>query len=303
MAVFHFLRPWWFVAFIPAIILFFFSLNKAKSSDNVWNKYCDPHLLEHLISKNNSISNTLLPYLILGLWIITITALAGPTWSLYAQNVYQKSVARVIALDVSQSMNTADIAPSRLERGKYKILDLLHSIKEGQTGMVVFSSSAFLVSPLTADTNTIASQIPVLNSSIVPVQGSDISAALTKSANLIKQAGFTEGEIILVTDSTPSDKALALAGKLANEGYTISVLGIGTKQGGPVTNSDGSLVTDSNGNATLTSFDSTSLKKLANNGHGEYVSFSNNNWDIKQLLNETHLNSGGSTKKMETKSL
>ncbi|HLX53650.1 MAG TPA: VWA domain-containing protein [Aquella sp.] len=300
---FHFLRPWWFLALIPAILLFIFALRSAKSGDNVWNKHCDPHLLEHLLSKNNSISRTWLPCLLLSLWAIAIVALAGPTWSLYAQNVYQKNVARVIALDVSQSMNAADIAPSRLERGKYKILDLLHNIREGQTGMIVFSSLAFVVSPLTSDSNTIASQVPVLNSSIVPVQGSDISLALTKSASLIQQAGFTRGEIILVTDSTPSDKDLAIARKLAGDGYTISVLGIGTKQGGPVTNSDGSLVTDSNGNVTLASLDSTALDKLAGNGGGEYIAFSNNNSDIKQLLDETHLNTQGPTKKMETKSL
>ena len=138
MTTFHFLRPWWFLALIPAIILFISALRRAKSGDNVWSKHCDPHLLEHLLSKNNSISRTWLPYLLFSLWIIAIIALAGPTWSLYAQNVYQKNIARVIALDVSQSMNAADIAPSRLERGKYKILDLLHSIKEGQTGMIVF---------------------------------------------------------------------------------------------------------------------------------------------------------------------
>src|SRR6185437_2486394 len=303
MTAFHFLRPWWFLALIPAIILFIFALRRAKSGDNIWNKYCDPHLLEHLLSKNNSISRTWLPYLLLGLWTTAIIALAGPTWSLYAQNVYQKNITRVIALDVSQSMNAADIAPSRLERGKYKILDLLHSIKEGQTGMIVFSSDSFVVSPLTSDSNTIASMVPVLNSSIVPVQGSDIASALTKSASLIKQAGFTQGEIILVTDSTPTDKALALASKLASDGYTTTVLGIGTKQGGPVTNSDGSLVTDSSGNVTLASLDSTALEKLASNGGGEYIPFSNNNSDIRQLLDEVHFNTQGPTKKMETKSL
>src|SRR5579864_5263056 len=110
--VFHFLRPVWFLALIPAIILFIFALRRAKSGDNVWSKHCDPHLLEHLLSKNHSISRTWLPYILLSLWTISITALSGPTWSLYAQNVYQKNIARVIALDVSQSMNAADIAPS-----------------------------------------------------------------------------------------------------------------------------------------------------------------------------------------------
>lgn len=300
---FHFLRPWWFLTLIPAIILFILALKRAKSGENIWNKHCDPHLLEHLIVKSNPIFHSWLPYLLLSIWLVTITALAGPTWSRYAQNVYQKNIARVIALDVSQSMNSADIAPSRLERGKYKTLDLLHDIKEGQTGMIVFSSEAFVVSPLTADSNTIASMVPVIDSTIVPVQGSDIASALIKSANLIKQSGFTQGQIILITDSTPSDEALTLAHKLAGEGYTTSVLAIGTKQGAPVTNADGSLVMDSSGNITLASLNSKTLEKLAKNGNGEYAAFSNNNSDLHQLLNETNFNIQNPSKKVETKSL
>ncbi len=303
ISAFHFLRPWWFIALIPAIILFIFMLQRAKSGDNVWNKYCDPHLLKHLLAKNNSATGTWLPYLLFSLWIVAIIALSGPTWSMYAQNVYQKNIPRVIALDVSRSMNAADIAPSRLERGKYKILDLLHGIKEGQTGMIVFSSQAFVVSPLTADSNTIASLVPVIDSSIVPIQGSDIGVALNKSASLLKQAGFNSGEIILVTDSTPTGAALATAHKLAGEGYTTSVLAIGTKQGGPVTNADGSLVTDSSGNVTLATLDSNALEKLAHAGSGEYITFSNSNSDIKQLLDETHISTNVPSKKMETKSL
>lgn len=303
LSSFHFLRPWWFLALIPVIIAFIFVLKRAKSNDNVWNKHCDPHLLEHLLSGNNHISRTWLPYLLFSLWLIATVALAGPTWSRYAQNVYQKNIARVIALDVSQSMNTSDIVPSRLERGKYKILDLLHQIKEGQTGMVVFSSAAFVVSPLTADSNTIANMVPVLDSTIVPVQGSDIAAALIKSAKLLKQAGFTQGQIILITDSTPSNNAIDVAHKLAEDGYTTSVLGIGTKQGGPVTNADGSLATDSNGNVTIASLDSTSLAKLAKTSNGEYIAFTNNNSDINQLLDENKFDLQNPSKRMETKNL
>jgi Ca-activated chloride channel family protein len=200
-------------------------------------------------------------------------------------------------------MNTTDVSPSRLERGKYKVLDLLRNIKEGQTAMLVFSSMAFVVSPLSADTNTIASMLPVINSSIVPVQGSNITMALKKSLSLIKQAGFNEGQIIVITDSIPSDEAITLAHKLAGEGYTISVLGIGTKQGGPITNDDGSLLMDSNGNVTLSSFDSARLEELAKNGNGIYINFTNNNLDIDKLLNANSSNLQNPTKALETKSL
>lgn len=303
MAAFHFLRPWWFLASIPAITLFILALRHSKSEDNLWNKYCDPHLLKHLLYSNDNLSKNYIPHLLLGLWLIAITALAGPSWSLYAENVYQKHTAKVIALDVSQSMNTRDIAPSRLERGKYKVLDILHKTTEGQTGMIVFSSAAFVVSPLTSDSNTIASMVPVIDSTIVPVQGSDILVALNKSADLIKQAGFTQGQIILVTDSKPSDKAFSAVAKLARDGISTSILAIGTKTGGPVTNADGSFANDSNGNIIMSSIDSQALEQLAKDGNGEYITFTNDDSDVIQLLTENNYNAQNPSKTTATKSL
>ena len=127
---FHFLRPSWFLAIVPAILLLIFSLRKINSSNTIWTKYCDSHLLEHLILNDSISLKNYLPYILFGLWLISICALAGPTWSMYGQPVYQKNISRVIVLDVSNSMTATDIAPSRLERAKYKSIDLLNNIHE-----------------------------------------------------------------------------------------------------------------------------------------------------------------------------
>ncbi len=286
---FHFLRPWWFIALIPALIIFIYSLNKTAGRSN-WNEHCDPHLLKYLLVHNQASHKTWLPYILLLIWLVMVFALSGPTWSRYAEPIYQKNIARIIALDVSTSMNANDITPSRLERAKYKVLDLLHDIKEGQTGMLVFSSDAFVVSPLTTDTNTIASMVPVLDSNIVPIQGSDIAKALQKSAKLLSQAGYSTGEIILITASTPSASALDEAAKLTKDGYIISVLAVGTNNGGPITKTDGGLETDEKGNVIFAKLDTIQLEKLAQIGKGNYLTFVNDNSDLKKLLNYNNLN-------------
>ena len=305
LATFHFLRPWWLCSLIPAIILFIFSLRRCNFGKHDWEKYCDPHLLPHLISGQNQLIIQWFMYLVFGWWVCIIIALSGPTWSLYAQTVYQRNIARVIALDVSQSMNTTDIQPTRLERAKYKILDLLKEITEGQTGMIVFSSSPFVVSPLTRDTNTIASMIPILDSSIVPVQGSNIKDALDKSAQLMNQAGFTQGQIILVTDSKPQADDILEASRLSKDGITLSILGVGGSQGGPIIQSDGSFLNDDKGNVVIATLDSQALNKLATAGGGNYVSFQNSNSDIKELLDNSNLKNPQSeaSKKAETHDL
>ena len=287
---FHFIRPWWWLALIPAILIAVLWYKKSQASNNVWKEHCDPHLLEHILVSTPSARSSWLIALLCLAWFLMVFALSGPSWSRYAAPVYQKNIARVIVLDVSQSMNATDVTPSRMQRAKYKVLDLLHAIKEGQTGMVVFSSSAFVVSPLTADSNTIASMVPVLDSNIVPVQGSDIAAGLAKAGKLFKQSGSTRGEIILITDSSPSANALATVSTLAKQGFTTSVLAVGTKEGTPTRDNNGNFATDANGNVSLAHLDSAGLANLAKAGSGEYVDFKGDNTDVDSLLKVATLN-------------
>ena len=281
----HFMRPWWFLALIPTLVLFigyWLSFNRVR---NNWQLHCDAHLLPYILDKNTDKGSRLLYILLLCSWLLAIFALVGPTWSKNTQQVYQKNVARVIALDVSTSMNAVDLSPSRMQRAKYKIIDLLKSMKEGQVGMLVFSSQPFVVSPLTSDSNTIAELVPVIDTNIVPVQGSNMSNALLKAAQLLQQAGLHHGSIILVTDSSPDSASLITTKKLATIGYNVSVLGIGTVTGAPVTNgSNGTFITNAQGNIVFDSLDVTGLQTLAHAGDGVYVPFTLDNTDINTLL-------------------
>ncbi|MDE5039611.1 hypothetical protein NAI75_09560, partial [Francisella tularensis subsp. holarctica] len=84
------------------------------------------HLLEHiLVGQQSTPKKSLEPFIFLLIWLVAIFSLAGPTWKYKDVTVYQKNISRVIALDVSQSMDTTDVSTSRLERAKYKIFDIL----------------------------------------------------------------------------------------------------------------------------------------------------------------------------------
>jgi Ca-activated chloride channel family protein len=132
--------------------------------------------------------------------------------------------------------------------------------------------------------------VPVLDSNIVPVQGSDIAAGLAKAGELFKQSGATRGEIILITDSSPSASALAEAGNLAKQGFVTSVLAIGTKEGTPARDNNGNFATDANGNVSLAHLDVSGLENLARTGSGEYVAFKGDNSDVDSLLKVSALN-------------
>lgn len=284
MELFHFIRPWWLLAFMPAILFVIF-LFRHSGKSNSWAKYCDAHLLEHvLVGRESKAKKSLLPIFFLLIWSVGIFALAGPTWKFKDVPVYQKNTSRVIALDVSQSMDTTDVAPSRLERAKYKILDILRKITEGQTGMLVFSSESFVVSPLTSDSKTIANLVSVLNTNIVPVQGHDMTKALVKSSELLAQGGAGKGQIIDITDSSPTDKAIAEAKKLAEQGIKTDVYAIGTPKGGIAKAKDGSYLKDNSGNIQYFGVDLTRMQALANAGDGKLITLTANNNDVNALL-------------------
>lgn len=289
MSTFHFIRPWWFLAIIPSLVFVYF-LFRYSSSSNSLSKYCDPHLLEHIIvGKGSKGKKSLLPMFFLVVWIITVVTLAGPSWKYQNVPIYQKSISRVIALDVSQSMDTTDVSPSRLGLAKYKILDMLKRITEGQVGMIVFSSEPFVVSPLTSDSKTIANLVKVLNTSIVPVQGHNMTKALARSSELLTQAGAREGQIILITDSTPTDKAISKAKKLAQQGITVDVYAIGTPKGGIAKDKDGSYLKDSSGKIQYFGVNLQKLRKLAKAGDGDLITLTANKNDVKALIQDIKL--------------
>ncbi len=177
--------------------------------------------------------------------------MAGPAWQRVEQPVFRSDQALVVALDLSRSMDAQDVAPSRLMRARLKILDLLERRGSGQTALVVYSSNAFTVTPLTTDTDTIAALVNSLSTDIMPSRGSYPTAAIDKGKQLLEQAGAASGEILLVTDGSSSPDTERTARDLKAFGYTLSVLAVGTAEGAPIPRLSGGFVTDQSGNLAV----------------------------------------------------
>ena len=188
----------------------------------------------------------------------------------------------MIALDLSRSMDAADIKPSRLIMARYKIADILKQRKDGQTALLVYAGDAFTVTPLTDDTETIDSQLSALNTDIMPSQGSDTVSALEKAAELLKQAGLQKGQILLVTDGVEVDKSLPAVKSL--DKYQLSILGVGTDDGAPIALPEGGFLKDERGNIVVPKLNSGELAKLAQAGNGVYQTITANDADLQALL-------------------
>jgi Ca-activated chloride channel family protein len=184
-------------------------------------------------------------------------------------------------------MDAADITPSRLVMARYKIADILKQRKDGQTALIVYAGDAFTVTPLTNDTDTIDNQLAALTTSIMPVDGDNLSVALEKAKQLFAQAGLQKGQILLLTDGGQTDDALAGANSL--DTYQLLVLGVGTPDGAPIALDAGGFLKDDQGNILVDKLNVGSLEKLAQSGNGAYQQITQDDSDIKNLLATAHL--------------
>jgi len=284
---FHFLRAGWILLIPISILLIFFFKRRMLTIGN-WEKLIDKRLLPYVMSRSQLSDNQYKWWLISLISVLSIIALAGPTWERIEQPSFRTDQSLVIALDLSRSMNAQDITPNRLTRAKLKILDILERRQGAQVALIVYSANAFTVTPLTSDTDTIIALINSIDTSIMPSRGSYPALAIDKGLQLLNQASVSNGEIILVTDGGITSDSFSSAQKLRDEGYRLSALGIGSMNGAPIPKETGGFITDSTGQITISRLEVDDLKDLVEIGGGSYTSITSNDQDIDTLLLEVY---------------
>jgi Ca-activated chloride channel family protein len=281
LAEFHFIRPFWFLAIVPYLVIVGLMLRNKLNLGN-WSAVCDAELLPYLLQEK-AVNQSRWPITTGAVAaLLVIIALAGPTWQRVPSPVFRNESALVIALDLSRSMDAEDIKPSRLIRARYKIADILKQRKDGQTALLVYAGDAFTVTPLTDDTETIDSQLSALTTDIMPSEGGNTELVLEKAVDLFKQAGLQKGQILLITDNVNIDKTLPAVKAL--DGYTLSVLGVGTADGAPIALPEGGFLKDEQGTIVIPKVNTGDLAKLAQAGKGVYQTLTANDTDIQTLL-------------------
>lgn len=283
-ANFHFLQPLWLLLLplLAALVL----LTKGSSLNRShWSRICDPELLPFLEQQGTAKKSIGLPVIALIASVLLVIAAAQPAWKQLPQPVFQKNDAVVIALDLSASMNATDLKPSRLQRARFKIKDLLARIPDAQVALIVYAADAFTVTPLTEDNDTVLDQLPVMTPEIMPVQGSRADKALLKADQLLAQAGIAKGNIVLVSDEVLPAQIAATASRLRLDGRQISILAVGTEQGAPIPQ-NGGLITDRQGNVVIAKTRQSDMRESAGLGGGSAVMITLDDTDVVSLVND-----------------
>jgi len=282
-AEFHFIRPMLLWLLLPALFALFY-LKRSAQQKSAWTQVISPHLLNFLFTSGDK------QRVKSGFWIsscllsILLVAISGPSFRQQPVPVQQSQHARVILLDLSLSMDATDIKPSRIERAKYKLVDLLNESREGTVALVVYAGDAFIISPLTSDANTIANMVPTLSSQVMPVLGSRPDIGINRSIELLKNAKLTQGEIIWLTDGVEPEFEEQIIEQLDKSAYQLSILGIGSAQGAPIPLPEGNgFLKNENGAIVIPRLESARLKSLAAKTNAGYVELTADNSDIDYL--------------------
>ncbi len=203
MTDFHFLRQYWLLSCIPVVVIWL-RYRKQMSHESPFKKIIDPHLLEHLLVDQTEKKRGIPLNVLFVLLILSIIALCGPTFRQEASPFAGDDAGLMVLMKLSKSMSSKDLQPSRLERAKQKLRDLLELRSGKSTGLIVYSGSSHLVMPLTNDAQVITSMIEDLTPELMPREGDELTGAIKLGEKMINQSG-QPGSILVMADSVRVD--------------------------------------------------------------------------------------------------
>ncbi|WP_322407257.1 VWA domain-containing protein [Idiomarina sp. PL1-037] len=290
MSEFHLLRPWWLLALIPVALLYWRLLYSQKHQAG-WHQWLPGHLSKVLV-KSGSQPSLWPAHRFLLISVLATLALCGPTWERLPQPVYQLESGQVVIMDMSPSILADDISPNRLTRMRYKAIDLVRAGLDGDTGLIAYADDAFIISPLTADNRNLMNLIPSLSPDIMPAQGSEPQLALELADDLLKNAGYPQGDIYWLTDGISSSELNQLSRYLRSIEHRVSILAVGTEEGAAIRDNSGRLLKDNNQVIIAKTYPSR-LSDLASITGGAFSSVTADNSDIDKLINQPPLTREG----------
>ena len=284
------------IAFRFPYILFFFLIflllliiwvKGEKTHNKVWIKMT-PVLKEKLFSRLDiNLKYWKNQLTIIGLLFLIFSA-AGPQIGTRVAPIERKGVDLVFAVDVSESMNAQDIKPSRLEKAKFEISQIINQLKGDRIGIIVFAGSSHLYLPLTSDYEASQLFLDALDTKMIPNQGTDLSTALKTAMNVFNNEDDKFKVMVLVTDGEDHEgEAIELASTALNNGIITHAVGVGTVKGSliPINNgSSNNYKRNKNGTLITSKLNENTLIELASAGGGIYSRFNNRDSKYKEIM-------------------
>ncbi|HEY4062552.1 MAG TPA: VWA domain-containing protein [Puia sp.] len=263
------------LAALPVLIVLLVWLLRWKKKTAI--RMGDPELIRQLIKNFSPLRFLIKVGLAIVAFILLVLGAANMQKPGAMENVNRKGVDVMLVLDVSKSMLSRDIKPSRLERAKQLLLRLVDKLDNDRVGLILFAGRPYLQMPLTTDHGAARMYIQDASPDVVPTQGTVIGDALTMANNAFNSKERKYKSIVLISDGEDHDpEALKVAKTLAQNGVMINTIGIGSPDGSPIVDpATNELKKDEQGNTVISKLNEAELQQLSNATNGQYLRLDN----------------------------
>jgi Ca-activated chloride channel family protein len=278
----HWFRPWWLLI-VPLLAILLWRLWHRRKRTGRWQLIL-PAAFHSVLLDGGRGRASKLPWIVLGAgWVLAVLALVGPSWQRVEQ-ISQKPVdPLVVVLELTPRMLAADTPPSRLEQARRKLMDLLRVRSDSQTAIVVYAGSAHTLVPLSDDLVTSSNLLEAIKPSIMPLAGQRADLAVGKALELLRQADLGQGRILLIGSALSEQERNGIRQQLRGDSPPLLILGVGTAEGAPVTEENGSLLKDGQGAILVPRLDGASLDDFAGQTGGRYRQAGADDDDLRGL--------------------
>ncbi|KAF1027390.1 MAG: Photosystem I assembly protein Ycf3 [Pseudomonas sp.] len=279
----HWFRPWWLLL-LPLLGWLLWQLWHRQKRAGRWQMILPPAFHAALLSGGNG-RESKTPWVLLGIaWLLALLALLGPSWERVEQTSQKPADPLVVLLELTPEMLATDSPPNRLEQARRKLFDLLQARSNAQTAIVVYAGSAHTLVPLSDDLATSHNLLEALRPSIMPEPGHRADLAVDKALTLLKHGGLGQGHLLLIGSSLSKQERQGIRLLLeGNQSPPLSILGIGSREGTPVTQESGEFLKDDQGAILVPRLDSPTLKAFASEMGGHYRQARLDDKDLRSL--------------------
>jgi len=281
--------PLYFYLFWCLVPLIFFMVWGMRKKQQLILKFCGNPLLSKLVHPGVEKRHRSKAIFVVLAILFLILALTRPRWGYQWEDLHQRGVDVIVALDVSSSMLAEDIKPNRLERAKRKISDLLDMMEGDRIGLVAFAGTSFVQCPLTLDYGAARLFLSAIDTQLIPVQGTALGDAIKTSVKAFRSQEKKSKALILITDGEDQmGKALSAAKSASDQGVKIYTIGIGGEIGAPLPNPSGAggFRKNQQGEVILSKLDETTLQQIALETGGSYVRSVTGDIDLKTIYKD-----------------
>ena len=247
-----------------------------RRKQKLFERFCERGFLGELAASYHAPKEIIKGFLIVLVFVFSVLALMRPQWGFQWQEVKRQGLDIILAMDTSKSMLTDDVKPSRLERSKWAVRDLLKRLSGDRIGLVAFAGRGFMICPLTVDYGGFLMSLDDLSTNIIPVGGTNVGAAIQTAIKGYENVPGKYRAVIIITDGENLEgDPLAAAQEAKAKGIRIFCVGIGTKEGEliRILNDQGQyeFLKDNNGNFVKSRLNEDLLQKIALATDGIYV--------------------------------